>query len=401
MSPTQSLIWQAPTWPGMHYDVIQVGAELARAHRAQGVVEGKLAGLGFEQRLELAAEAWSQDAVATAAIEGERINLTAVRSSVARRLGVGNQDGANAPRSVEGLLDIMDDAVLQRAAPLSHERLCAWQAALFPTGYSGMTKILVGAYREHAEPMQVVSGGFGRERVHYEAPSSAHVPAEMQQFLDWFNATTEHDSLVKAALAHLWFETIHPFEDGNGRVGRVLIDLVLARENGEISRLIRTSQRLLDKRRDYYEQLERAQHGDLDVTAWVLWFVEQVRVSCEEASGVMDAALATALFWMNHQDKVLTTRQRKVVKLLLDAGPHGFDGGMNTRKYESVGGTSRATASRELIELEDMGILGRVGAGRSTRYYLTIPGWGPADATSSTTPPPPESALDAQPSYRR
>jgi Fic family protein len=245
----------------------------------------------------------------------------------------------------------------------------------------------------------------------------------MQQFLDWFNATTEHDSLVKAALAHLWFETIHPFEDGNGRVGRVLIGLVLARENGEISRLIRISQRLLDKRRDYYEQLERAQHGDLDVSAWVLWFVEQVRVSCEEASSVMDAALGKALFWIDHRDKVLTTRQRKVVNLLLDAGPRGFEGGMNTRKYESVGGTSRATASRELIELENMGILEKVGAGRSTRYYPSIPGWGPDDTSLAETKsreggsaavrrvesprsgratlPPSEPAPDARPSYRR
>jgi len=245
-----------------------------------------------------------------------------------------------------------------------------------------MTKVLVGAYRDHAEPMQIVSGSVGRERVHYEAPSSANVPVEMQQFLDWFNAPTEHDTLVKAALAHLWFETIHPFEDGNGRIGRVLIDLVLARDSGEISRLIRTSQRLLDKRRDYYEQLERAQHGELDVTEWVLWFVEQVRVSCDEASGVVDATLAKAIFWMNHQDKVLTPRQRKVVNLLLDAGPNGFDGGMSTKKYESIGGTSRATASRELIELEEMGLLCKVGGGRSTRYYLNIPGWGPVDTAA-------------------
>ncbi|WP_162600659.1 Fic family protein [Paraburkholderia sp. C35] len=386
MSPTRSLIWQAPTWPGMHYDAVRVGAELSRARRAQGVVEGKLAGLGFEQRLELAAEAWSQDAVATAAIEGERIDLTAVRSSVARRLGVGNQDGPNAPRSVEGLLDIMDDAVRQREAPLTHERLYAWQAALFPTGYSGMVKILVGAYREHAEPMQIISGRVGHERVHYEAPSSADVPAEMQKLLDWFNATTEHDSLVKAALAHLWFETIHPFEDGNGRIGRVLIDLVLARDSGDVSRLIRTSQRLLDRRRDYYEQLERAQHGGLDVTEWVVWFVEQVRVSCEEASRVVDASLEKAVFWMNHQDKVLTARQRKVVNLLIDAGPNGFEGGMSTRKYEGIGGTSRATASRELIELEELGFLRKVGAGRSTRYYLSIQEWGPADAIHDGEP---------------
>jgi Fic family protein len=367
----------------MHYDAARVGAELARAHRAQGIVEGKLAGLRAEQRLELAAEAWSQDAVATAAIEGERIDLGAVRSSVARRLGVGNQDGPNAPRSVEGLLDIMDDAVRQRDAPLTHDRLCAWQAALFPTGYSGMVKIRVGAYREHAEPMQIVSGRIGQEKVHYEAPSSDRVPVEMQAFLDWFNATNETDSLIKAAIAHLWFETVHPFEDGNGRLGRVLIDLLLARDSGELSRLIRTSQRLLDKRREYYEQLERAQHGEPDVTAWVLWFVQQVRVSCDEAADVIDAALAKALFWLTHQDKTLTARQRKVVNVLLDAGPKGFEGGMSTKKYESIGSTSRATASRELIELETMGLLHRSGAGRSTRYYVNISGWSPQESDSS------------------
>lgn len=385
MPTSPTFIWQAPTWPGMHYDIVRVGGELARAHKAQGIIEGKLAGLGSGQRLELAAEAWSQDAVATAAIEGERIDLFAVRSSVARRLGVGNQDGPDAPRNVEGLLDIMDDAVRQRDAPLTQERLCAWQAALFPTGYSGMVRIRVGAYREHAEPMQIVSGRVGREKVHYEAPSSARVPAEMQTFLEWFNALTEHDKLVKAALAHLWFETIHPFEDGNGRIGRVLVDLVLARDSGEVSRLIRTSQRLLDKRRDYYEQLERAQHGELDVTEWVLWFVEQVRVSCEEASSAVDAALGKAMFWSSHRDEVLTARQRKVVNLLFDAGPKGFQGGMSTKKYESIGNTSRATASRELAELEDMGLLCRVGAGRSTRYYLNISGWGPADPLIAET----------------
>jgi Fic family protein len=356
---------------------------LAHAHRAQGIVEGKLASLGFEQRLALAAEAWSQDAVATAAIEGERIDLNAVRSSIARRLGVGQESGPNVPRNVEGLLDVMDDAVRERNEPVTHERIVAWQAALFPTGYSGMTKILVGSYRRHAEPMQIVSGRLGRENVHYEAPPSERVPDEMANFLAWFNAETEHDSLVKAALAHLWFESIHPFEDGNGRIGRVLIDLILARDSGETSRLIRTSQRLLETRAEYYAQLERAQHGGLDVTEWVLWLVQQVRASCEAASAAVDAALAKAVFWTNHRDKALTARQRKVVDVLLDAGPGGFEGGMSTKKYESIGGTSRATASRELIELEELGLLLRIGAGRSTRYHLNIPGWAYAD----TEPP--------------
>ena len=370
-------IWQQPHWPALHHDPIQVGVALTSARRAQGMVEGKLAALGFEQKLELVAEAWSQEAVATAAIEGERLDLATVRSSVARRLGVGRQDGPNAPRNVEGLLDIMDDALTRCTDEVTHERLHAWQAALFPTGYSGMMKIRVGGYREHTAPMQIVSGRVGRERVHYEAPPSARVSEEMDQLLHWFNASVEPDTLVRAALTHLWFETIHPFEDGNGRVGRVWADLVLARDSGEASRLMRTSQRLLDCRNEYYDQLQRAQHGGLDVTDWVIWFIQQVQAACEEASRAIDDTLAKARFWMDHSHKALNERQRKVMNLLLDAGPNGFEGGMSTRKYESIAGTSRATASRELIELEALELLVRVGAGRSTRYYVKLPGWAP------------------------
>lgn len=378
MDADPSYIWQRAGWPSLRHDPVRVGESLARARRAQGVVEGKLAVLGFEQRLELAAEAWSQDALATAAIEGERLDLAAVRSSVARRLGVGRQEGPNAPRNVEGLLDIMDDAVTRCGDPLTHERLHAWQAALFPTGYSGMTKIRVGGYREQAQPMQIVSGRVGREQVHYEAPPSERVHEEMVRLLGWFNAAAEPDTLVRAALAHLWFETIHPFEDGNGRVGRVLVDLLLARDSGETSRLFRMSQRLLDRRNDYYRQLERAQHGGLDVTDWVCWFVEQMQAACDAASEVIDGTLVKARFWLDHGDKVLNERQRKVMNMLLDAGPGGFEGGMSTKKYRSVAATSRATASRELLELGALGLLQQVGAGRGTRYYVKLPGWQPA-----------------------
>lgn len=380
MTTDATYVWQQPGWPGLHYDPVRVGESLARARRPQGVVEGKLAVLGFEQLLELAAEAWSQEALATAAIEGERLDLAAVRSSVARRLGVGRQDGPVAPRNVEGLLDIMDDAVTRCGEALTHERLYAWQAALFPTGYSGIVKIRVGGYREHEEPMQIVSGRLGRERVHYEAPPSDQVAQEMERLLAWFNAGVEPDLLVRAALAHLWFETIHPFEDGNGRVGRALVDLVLARDSGEASRLFRTSQRLLDQRNDYYSQLERAQHGSLDVTEWVCWFVDQMRAACDVASIVIDGTLVKARFWLDHRDKALNERQRKVMNLLLDAGPGGFEGGMSTKKYESVAATSRATASRELLELEALDLLEQVGAGRSTRYYVKLPGWVPVAA---------------------
>ncbi|HWX00047.1 Fic family protein [Collimonas sp.] len=370
------LIWQEPDWPQLRYDEMRISAEIALARRAQGIVEGKLAALGFAQRQELAAEAWSQEAVATAAIEGERLDLQAVRSSVGRRLGVAGSKGPQAARHVDGLLDIMDDAISNAAVPLSDERLQAWQAALFPTGFSGMSKVRVGAYREHAEPMQIVSGRLGHENIHYEAPPSATVPAEMQLLLTWLNRRQEADSLVQAALAHLWFETIHPFEDGNGRVGRVLIDLVLARDSGDSSRLIRISQRLLEQRDDYYRQLELAQHGSLDVTDWITWFVTQVRVACEQASLVIDESLAKARFWFLHRDKELAPRQRKLLNALLDAGPGGFEGGMSTKKYEHLSGASRATSSRDLIELEQMGLLRRAGAGRSTRYHLNIEGWG-------------------------
>jgi Fic family protein len=366
------LLWQHPSWPQMRYDGPLVAAEVALARRSQGVVEGKLAALAAQQRQELAAEAWTQEAMSTAAIEGEQLDLHAVRSSVARRLGVAHTKGPNAPRHVDGLLDIMDDAVVHADRELTDERIQAWQAALFPTGFSGMAKVLVGAYRLHEEPMQIVSGRPGHETVHYEAPPSGSVPAEMARLIDWCNRDAEHESLVRAALAHLWFETIHPFEDGNGRVGRVLVDLILARDGGEQTRLIRISQRLLEHRDDYYAELERAQHGPLDVTRWVLWFVAQVRAACDAASGVIDESLMKARFWSRHRHKDLSARQRKVLNVLLDAGPGGFTGGMSTRKYESLTGASRATSSRELGKLEALGILVSTGAGRSTQYDMTF-----------------------------
>lgn len=370
-------LWQQPGWPALHYDAAQVGGAIALARRAQGVVEGTLAAIGFEQRLALTAEAWVQEAVATAAIEGEQLDLETVRSSVARRLGVAGAKAQRAPRHIDGLLDLMDDAAGKAAQPLTHGRLHAWQAALFPSGYSGMAKIRVGAYRDHAEPMQIVSGRMGRETIHYEAPASARVPKEMDRFLAWLEAANEPDSLVKAALAHLWFETIHPFEDGNGRVGRAIVDLILARDAGEPSRLLRISQQLLAQRNAYYRQLQQAQHGALDVTRWVVWFTDQVRAACVAASAVVDLSLVKGMFWSEHRTKDLSPRQRKVINVLLDAGPGGFEGGMSTRKYESLTGASRATSSRELLELAALGLLQQAGAGRGTRYDLHIEGLRP------------------------
>ncbi len=371
-------VWQQPGWPAFRFDTARVSQEVALARRLQGLVEGKLAALGFQERQALAAEAWAQDAVATAAIEGERLDLLTVRSSVARRLGTGDHKGPIVPRNVDGLLDIMDDAVVRAKDPLTAQRACGWQAALFPTGFSGMRPVRTGAFR--VDPIQIVSGPAGREKVHYEAPPPDQVPGDMDQFLAWFNAEEGQDSIVKSALAHVWFETIHPFDDGNGRVGRNIVDQCLAREAGETVRLVRISQRLLAEREAYYKQLGAAQHGDLEVTEWVVWFVAQVRLAWEAASEVVGASLVKARFWASHAALQLNTRQRKAVNAVLDRGPGGFEGGLNTRKYAGLTGTSKPTASRDLIDLNELGVLTRVGAGRSTRYYVNLPGWVPEEA---------------------
>jgi Fic family protein len=371
------LIWRQPGWPGLFYDPAAVAAALSLVRRAQGTLEGKLAAIGLAQRQAIVAETWTQEALSTAAIEGERLDLDAVRSSVAHRLGVAQAQRINTPRHVDGLLDVMDDAMSQAQQPLTHKRLLAWQAALFPTGYSGMSRIRVGAYRDHAAPMQIVSGRIGRETVHYEAPPSAAVREEMDKFLAWLNSTNEPDGLVKAALAHLWFETIHPFEDGNGRLGRAIVDLVLARDAGDPGRVLRISAQLLARRGAYYQQLTQAQHGGLDVTAWVVWFTAQIQAAFAAATAVVDLSLAKAMFWNQHRATHISPRQRKAINVLLDAGPGGFEGGMSTRKYESLTGAARATASRDLVELAALGMLVQAGAGRSTRYGLQIEGWWP------------------------
>jgi Fic family protein len=373
---TPHLVWQAPGWPALTYDRSQVASQLSAARHARGMLEARWAMLNPTERQELASEAWTQEALATSAIEGEQLDLMAVRSSVLRRLGVRTTAGPAAPRSVDGLLDVMDDAVTHADSPLTADRLQGWQAALFPTGFSGRHRIRVGAWRD--APMQIVSGPAGRETVHYEAPRADRVPAEMDVFLRWFESETEPDQLLKAAVGHLWFETIHPFDDGNGRIGRALVDLVLAREAGESSRLVCISQRLQQHRGAYYDELEHAQHGGLDVTRWLLWFLAQVRAAWEEAAAVVDAALEKGRFWGAHAESDVNPRQRKAVNVLLEAGPHGFEGGLSTRKYASLTHASKPTAYRDLAELSARGLLKQVGAGRSTRYYVNKEGWYPA-----------------------
>jgi Fic family protein len=375
--PQPDFIWQRPDWPRFAVHAVEIASLLKDARLAQGRVTGKAQALGLQAVGSAAGEIWAAEALATASIEGEKLDLAAVRSSVARRLGLPAPAKARHARDVEGLLDMMQDAVARHAEPLTNKRLFAWQAALFPTGRSGLVKIRIGGWRTRSEPMQIVSGPIGREKVHYEAPPARAVPRLMGEFLRWFTDSAKNgtDALERAAVAHLWFETIHPFEDGNGRVGRAIVDLVLAQASGASVPLYRMSSRLSANRKEYYEELELAQRGTLDATRWVGWFVRQFRVACSESEETIDRSLAKARFWARLAHVSLSDRQRKVVNVLLDAGPGGFEGGLSAGKYQNLTSTSRQTASRDLADLVEKGVLQVTGQLKGTRYHVAVPEW--------------------------
>jgi Fic family protein len=312
-----------------------------------------------------------EDGLTTSAIEGERLDVDAVRSSVARRLGLPTAGLPAPPRAVDGLIDVLLDATRQHDAPLTAERLFGWQAALFPTGYSGLHAIRVGALRGN-EPMQVVSGGIGKEKVHFIAPPRKGLEAEVDRFLAWFNASPAGiDGLVRAGLAHLWFVTLHPFEDGNGRLARAITDMALSQDEHQPMRLFSLSAQIQREREGYYDILERTQRGGLDVTEWLVWYLTQVEAAATAAGQTVANTLAKARFWLGHQTTALNERQRKVLNRLLDAGPSGFEGGISTRKYMGLSKTSRATAYRELADLVEKGCLRRTGkGGRSSGYEI-------------------------------
>ena len=328
-------------------------------------------GLGFHLRSEANLTVMTAEVVKSSAIEGELLDDREVRSSLARRLGidVGGTDPAS--RAVEGVVEMMVDATRNYQNPLSAERLFGWHAALFPTGRSGMRRITVGAWRpREAGPMQVVSGPLGRERVHFEAPEAERVPEEMNALLAWFNAEPETDSVIKAALAHFWFITIHPFEDGNGRMARAVADMALARSDGTPERFYSMSSQIEAERRDYYAVLERSQKGDLVVTGWLTWFVECLDRSLDRAQETLSAVLRKARVWQRIGATRVNDRQRKIINRLLD----GFEGNLTTSKYAKLAGCSADTALRDIRDLLDRGVLLRnPGRGRSASYRLAEP----------------------------
>lgn len=380
------LIWQAPDWPRLTATAPAVTTALLQVRQQQGQLMGRCAAVGLDATAPTLRELWVQEALATSAIEGEPLNPDSVRSSVLRHLGLDADASVPVSRQVDGLVDVMEDATQHFADALDKARLCRWHAALFPTGSSGLRRIRVGQYRNHAEPMQIVSGLPGREVVHYTAPPSAQVHAQMQAFLDWFARTRPDrgpqpllDGIARAAIAHLWFESIHPFEDGNGRIGRAIIDLALAQDAAAPQRLVSLSHQLLAQRKGYYAALQSAQHGGTDVSAWVLWFVQQYQHACEHTGALIQIAMEKSRFWAQHTAMVLNARQRKMVQRLLDDGDGGFLGGLNAEKYIKMTGASKATATRDMAQLVQQGLLFTRGQGKALRYFVNVPGWAHAD----------------------
>ena len=373
-----SWIWQSPDWPRLTFDSNDLAGALAAARHESGRLLGKAEAIGLDERSSLEREVWSHEAVATAAIEGETLDLRAVRSSVARRLGLAHE-GPAAARNVEGLLDVMENAADAWQEPLTHERLCAWHAALFPGG-SLIRRLTIGEYRNaSADPMQIVSGPIGRETAHYLAVPGAAVKDEMQAFLEWFDVTRDAkmDGLLRAGLAHVWFESIHPFEDGNGRIGRAIIDLALAQDARRASRLHGVAAAMQRQQDGYYDALNAAQRGSGDVTSWLDWFLRTYASACRDSIARVEEALVRARFWSDHRDTPLRAEQRKVLNRMLEAGPGRFEGGLTPRKYQALTGVTKVTASRHIADLVTKGIIVRAEgvAGRSTHYNLTIPGW--------------------------
>lgn len=372
MDSRHTWIWEDADWPSFRWDRAATGEPLAGARLAQGKVLGAVRLLDPKLSGEALATILVEEGLTTSAIEGERLDPDAVRSSVARQLGLPTAGLPVPPRAVDGLVEILLDATREQSSPLSKERLCGWQASLFPAGYSGVHKIRTGELRG-ADPMQVVSAGLEGERVHFVAPPRVVLEDELDQFLHWFNAPPgELDGLVRAGLAHLWFVTLHPFEDGNGRLARAITDMALAQDERQPKRFFSLSAQILRVRASYYAILEETQRGGLDVSDWLVWFLTQVESAAKAAEQTIADTLAKARFWLRHQAAVLNARQRKVLNRLLDAGAGGFVGGINTRKYASLTKTSRTTAYRELADLVAKGCIEPTGKrGRSSSYEIT------------------------------
>jgi Fic family protein len=367
----KTYLWQRPEWPAMRFDLAVLAQPLAQVSAAHGRLVGRLADVGFELRTQASLIALTDDVIKTSAIEGEPLDLDTVRSSIARRLGL--DIGAFAPvdRHVDGLVEMVLDATMHHAQPLNEARLFGWHAALFPTGYSGLSAIRIGAWRDDAQgPMQVVWGPISRQRVHFEAPPATRLAAEMANFIAWANADTPEPTLIKAGLAHLWLVTLHPFDDGNGRIARAVGDLFLARADESTQRFYSLSAQIQRERAAYYEMLECTQQGGIDVTDWLVWFLATLHRAILHAHSALDVVLARARFWQRWASTPFNARQIKVLTRVLD----GFEGNLTSRKWAALCKCSPDTALRDINELQAHGVLRKLEhGGRSSAYELQLP----------------------------
>jgi Fic family protein len=361
-------IHQLPKWPDFHLNEREVASLLTEVRHKQGRLLGRMENMGFNQQEEANLKILTSDVVKSSEIEGEILNPEQVRSSIARRLGMEVAGLIPADRDVEGIVEMMLDATQNYQKQLSDERLFDWHAALFPTGRSGMHKIVVGTWRNNSDdgPMQVVSGAMGKERVHFEAPASNVLQKEMEGFISWFNKDTS-DPVIKAAIAHLWFVTIHPFDDGNGRMARAITDMQLARADKSSMRFYSMSSQIRQERNEYYDILEETQKGSLDITKWLIWFLQCLEHSLDATDEILAVVFSKAQFWDKHTATALNERQRLLINKLLD----GFTGKLNSSKWAKIAKCSQDTALRDIRDLLQKNILEKEPAGgRSTSYVL-------------------------------
>lgn len=363
-----AFIHQRAGWPNFKWDAHSLSPLLAEVRNAQGRLLGRMDGLGLPLRAQATLTTLAADVTKSSAIEGEFLDQEQVRSSIARKLGLDAAGMVPSSRDIDGIVEMMLDATQNFQEPLTSDRLFGWQAALFPTGRSGLVRIVAGSWRTaESGPMQVVSGAIGRERVHFEAPSAGRISQEMERFLLWIEQDQGLDPVLKAAIAHFWFVTIHPFEDGNGRIGRAIGDLLLARSDGMAERFYSLSSQIEKERKRYYEKLEACQRGGLDITVWLRWFLECFGRALKGAEGLSEQVLRKSRLWERIHQGPVNARQRRVLNRLLD----GFDGALTSSKYSKLAKCSPDTALRDIQELVSRGVmLQSSSGGRSTSYAL-------------------------------
>ena len=362
-------IHEHQNWPNFTWNIEKLSSRLVDIRYRQGRLLGRLESLGFELKLEASLRTLTNDIVKSSAIEGENLNPKEVRSSIARRLGIDIAGLIPSSRDVEGIVEMMLDATQKYNLPLTKDRLFGWHAALFPSGRSGMYKITVGDWRSiHSGPMRVISGPIGKEKVHFEAPDSDRLDKEMQAFLAWFAKYDDSDPVIRAGIAHLWFVTIHPFEDGNGRIARAIGDMALARADETKNRFYSLSSQIEADRKNYYEQLEKQQRSTPDITGWLTWFLDCLDRAIDNSETTLSNVLYKARLWDTINQEPINNRQRLIINRMLEDGFKGF---MNTSKYAKMAKCSNDTALRDIQELKTRGVfIQNPGGGRSTSYRL-------------------------------